>query len=268
MKKSLLAFTLASVLPASLLLLTPDVASAQELADRKGPLEGAPAVRQRAELLAQRFEMGAGLGSSLAADFYNALLVNLRLAFHLNDWLAISGTLGHNLTPDFKTGLTDNLEKSLKARMADDRAPSAENALGSMNKMSQVFGLHAEITPITGKLSLFGKWFAAYDVYALAGLGGANFAADKDECAMPAAASCPDVGTKLGGSLGLGMHAFIKDFLAVNLEVKDVVVNTNRAGQDVNADSFVDDKDHELTHNYILGLNLTVFFPTMPKISD
>ncbi len=263
MKKSLLAFALTSAT------LAPSLAVAQELADRKSPLLDAPAIRHREELRAQRFEMGAGLGSSLAADFYNAVFVNLRLAYHLNDWLAISGTLGHNLTPDYKTGVTENLETSLKSRAPDDRGPMAQDALNGMNKMNQVFGLQAELSPITGKFSLFGKWFAHYDMYALGGVGAANFGAGKDACETAMMnATCPDVGMRLGANVGLGMHAYINKFLALNFEVKDLIVRTNRAGRDVNADSFTDDKDLSLTHNYIFAMNLNVFFPTVPKITD
>lgn len=263
MKKSLLAFALASAT------LAPSLAAAQELADRKSPLADAPAVRLRQELRAQRFELGAGLGSSLAADFYNAVLVNARMAYHLSDWLAIGATFGQNLTPDYKTGLTEELVGSLEQRAPDDRGPEAEEALGGMNKMSQVLTLQAEIVPITGKFSLFGKWFADYDLYALAGVGAMNFTASGDTCDTPMAGdTCPDVGMKVGGALGFGVHTFINRFLALNFEVKDLIVSTNRAGRDVNADTFVDDKDNELTNNWVLALNLNVFFPTLPKISD
>jgi outer membrane beta-barrel protein len=262
MKKSLLAFALSSAT------LAPSLAVAQELADRKSPLLDAPAIRHREELRAQRFELGAGLGSSLAADFYNAVFVNMRLAFHLNDWLAISGTLGHNLTPDYKTGVANNLADSLPST-ADPRTPTAEDALNGMNKMNQVYGLQAELSPITGKFSLFGKWFAHYDMYALGGVGAVNFGAGKPACENPMPnATCPDVGMKIGANVGLGMHAFINKFLALNFEVKDLIVSTNRAGRDVNADSLTDDKDRSLTHNYIFAMNLNVFFPTVPKITD
>lgn len=263
MKKSLLAFALTSAIA------TPSIAAAQELVDRKSPLLDAPAIRHREELRAQRFELGAGLGSSLAADFYNAVFVNVRLAYHFTDWLALAATAGHNLTPGYKTGVTENLETTLKSQAADDRGPSAEDALDSMNKMSQVYSLQAEFSPITGKLSLFGKWFAHYDMYALVGASAVTFTAGKDACDMPSAGQlCPDIGTKIGGTAGLGMHAYINRFLALNFEVKDVIVKTNRAGADVNADQFANDKDLKLTNNYIFALNLNVFFPTVPKITD
>jgi outer membrane beta-barrel protein len=264
MKKSRLAFALLCAT------LTPSLASAQELSDRKSPLADAPAIRHRVELRAQRFELGAGLGSSLAAGFQNAIFVNLRLAYHLNDWLAISATGGYNLTPDYKTGVTDRLVDTLKDPAPQDRAPTAESALGTMNKMNQIYGLQAELSPITGKFSLFGKWFAHYDMYALAGLGVVNFGADSPECtgAPVKNQGCPDVGMRFGGNVGLGVHAYLNRFLALNFEVKNLLLRTNRNGRDVNADGFVNDDDIKLTQNYIFAMNLNVFFPTVPKISD
>lgn len=268
-KNTLLACALAS---STVSALVPAVASAQELVDRKSPLADAPAIRHRVELRDKRFETGVGIGSSMAAEFYNAIFLNLRLAFHINDWLTLSGTFGQNLKPDYPTGVAENLETSLKAVSPTDAAaktPSAKEALGAMNKMNQVLGLQAEVAPITGKLSLFGKIFMHYDAYVLGGVGAANFGADLPKCDAPKIdQSCPDTGMKFGGNVGLGMHAFFNDWLALNLEVKDLIVKSNRAGQDATGDGFANDRDLSWGNNYIMGMNLTFFFPTVPKISD
>ena len=263
MKKSLLVFALTAV-P-----LVPSIALGQELADRKSPLLGAPAIRHKQELRDNRFSLGAGLGSSLAADFYHAVFLNARLAYHITDWLAVSGTGGLNLTPGFKTGFTEKLEPTLPRGAPGARAPEAKDALNGMNKMSQVFGLQAELTPITGKFSLFGKWFAHYDLYFLGGVGFANFTAGKDACDTPMAKeTCPDIGMKIGPAVGLGMHTFINKFLALNFEVKNLIVRTNLAGRDETADRLAEDRDKTWTQNYIFALNLNVFLPTVPKITD
>ena len=257
--------------------LMPALASAQELVDRKSPLEGAPAIRHRVELRDKRFEAGVGVGSSVAAEFYNAVFVNLRLGFHLTDWLTLAGTYGRNVTPGYKTGVAENLETSLKARSPTDAGaatPTSGQALGAMNRMSDVFSLQAEVAPITGKMSLFGKIFMHYDFYALGGGSMVKFTAslpesDLSKCS-PAQidASCPDIGNKFGGTLGFGTHAYFNNWLALNLEIKDLIVKTNRAGQDATGDGFANDRDLEWGHNYILGANMTFFFPTVPKITD
>ena len=78
-----------------------------------------------------------------------------------------------------------------------------------MNKISQMLGAQLEVTPFTGKYSLFGKLFAHYDFYGFVGSGlpelrgdqcvGAGLcraranAADPDQCAV--------TGLKLGVEL-------------------------------------------------------------------
>lgn len=268
MIKKTMQFFSALVLAATL----PTVASAQELVDRKSPLADAPAIRHRVELRDKRFEAGVGLGSSIAAEFYHAVFVNLRLAFHINDWITISGTFGQNVTPSLKTGTAEQLVRTLPdsaTEATNTNTVTKKNALGAMNRMGQILGLQAELSPITGKMALFSKLFMHYDVYALGGVGAVNFTADLDKCAMPKAdESCPDTGMKIGANVGLGMHAFFNDWLALNLEIKDMLVKTNRAGQDTNGDTFADKNDLSLTHNLIFGANLAFFFPTVPKITD
>jgi hypothetical protein len=73
---------------------------------------------------------------------------------------------------------------------------------------------------------------------------------------------------KIGANIGLGMHAYINNWLALNIEVKDMLVKTNRAGQDTTGDGFANDRDLSLTHNILFGANLSFFFPTVPKITD
>src|SRR6516225_1140691 len=63
-------------------------------AQRKSPLEDAPAIRKRVELRETRFEGGVGFGSTLNQDFFHTMLVDLKLGFHLNDWLSIAGVAG------------------------------------------------------------------------------------------------------------------------------------------------------------------------------
>src|SRR3954466_10181192 len=59
-------------------------------AQRKSPLEDAPAIRKRFELRETRFEAGVGMSSTITQDFYHTLLADLRLAFHFNDWLSLA----------------------------------------------------------------------------------------------------------------------------------------------------------------------------------
>lgn len=242
---------------------------------RKSPLDGAPAVRRRAELRAQRFELGAGVGSTLGQDFHHAVLVNARLSYHLTDWLAISGMVGHNLTPDLKTTLTDELDKRLGAATPGDRSPPKEEALGGLNKIAQVWAVQGEIVPFTGKYSLFGKAFLDYDFYAFGGLGGINYKADGPACVSMAPAagqshspSCPETGMRLGPTFGFGTHSFINRFVSIDVELRDIYLRNNVAGRDTNGDMRVNSRDLSWNHNFIVSLSVSVFFPTNPAISD
>ena len=61
-------------------------------AQRKSPLADAPAIRKRFELRATRLEIGAGFGlDDQPGLLSHAVIVNVRLAFHITDWLAIAG---------------------------------------------------------------------------------------------------------------------------------------------------------------------------------
>src|ERR1022692_2103559 len=82
-------------------------------AQRKSPLADAPAIRKRFELRATRLEIGAGFGTTINQDFYHTVFLNLKLGFHLTDWLAISGFAGFgvaNISTAFQTDLVNSLQ--------------------------------------------------------------------------------------------------------------------------------------------------------------
>ena len=49
------------------------------------------------------------------------------------------------------------------------REPNAEQAQASLQQISSILGGQLEFTPFTGKYSLFGKLFSAYDFYGFVG---------------------------------------------------------------------------------------------------
>lgn len=248
----------------------PAMGHAQEIQQRRSPLADAPAIRKRSELRAGRFELGVGVGSTIGQDFYHAVVVGPKLAFHLNDWLALSAFAQVNVTKDYKSSFTNELTKRLDDMPRQgDRTPQLTPALEAMNKVGQVFGVQAEFIPFTGKLALFNALFASYDFYAFGGLGGINFTADGPSCAAgEMSAYCPVTGVKLGATFGLGMRTFVKDWFALNFEVRDVLLRNNPAGRDVNGDRIVTDDDLSFDSNFIVGLNFVFFLPATPKISD
>ncbi len=240
----------------------PMLAQAQE---RKSPLADAPAIRRRLELRDQRFEIGAGVGSTVGQDFYHAVVGTLRASYHLSDWLAVGGLFGFNMTPDLKTGFHDRLAAALPDK-STDRTPTLAAAEGSMNKIGWLAGLQLEIIPITGKYSLFDRLFMNYDFYAFGGPGFINFKADA-ECPATAGPSCAVTGMRVGANLGLGMRTYINDHIAINAEARNLLVRNNPAGRDITGDRVVDGQDTTWDANYLFTVNVTFFLPSKAEKS-
>jgi outer membrane beta-barrel protein len=246
-------------------------------AQRKSPLADAPAIRKRFELRSSRLELGAGAGTTLSQDFYHSVLIDLKVGFHITDWLSIAGVAGFTLA-NIDTGFKDSVLSSLDPS-STTRAPTRSDATASMNKISQLLGAQLELTPFTGKYSLFGKLFAHYDFYAFVGPGALNYTADAPACpdngqVAPATvpitpvAGCGVTGLKIGVNTGVGLHSFINQFLALNFELRDVVAPNNAAGRDVNGDGKVDNGDLSWGSTFIATLNVVLYLPTAPDISN
>jgi len=142
-------------------------------AQHKSPLADAPAIRKRLELRSTRFELGAGAGTTIGQDFYHTVLIDVKLGFHITDWLSLAG-FGGFAVANIDTGFKDSVVGSLPQGGDSTRAPARGVATGSMNKIQQMLGAQLEVTPFTGKYSLFGKLFAHYDFYAFVGPGFIN----------------------------------------------------------------------------------------------
>jgi hypothetical protein len=196
--------------------------------------------------------------------------VNARLGFHLTDWLSIGGMIGQNLTPTFETSFHQELVSRLPdTKVPTDRAPIKDEARAGMNHIGQVFAVQAEIVPFSGKFALFSKLFLNYDSYVFAGPGFINF---KAETTCPSGAMqpiCAVSGMKIGANFGAGIHAFVNDFFAINLEIRDIFVRHNPAGIDAdNHDGIADKNDYAWDSNYLLTMNLMFFLPSKASISN
>jgi outer membrane beta-barrel protein len=259
---------LLSVLPATVAAL-PGAALA-DLPERVSPLADAPAVRRRAELREKRFEIGPAVTTTIGQDFYHAVMVGGRLSIHLTDWIAITAMGAVNVTPKFETSFNSTLQEKLPAMKGSDRTPAKSEALLGMNKIGQTFAGQLELSPVSGKYSLFGKLFANYDFYAFGGLGVINYTADAvdaNHCKVEGN-SCPVTGIKLGPTFGVGIHTFLGEAVALDLEFRDVLVRNNAAGRDATGDRVVDDADQSLGNTFMVGLALTLYLPTDAHISD
>jgi outer membrane beta-barrel protein len=271
MKRIALSFLLASTLAA-----LPSAARAEH----KSPLADAPAIRKRVELRDKRFEIGVGAGSTVNETFYHDILLNAHLAFHITDWLAIGGAGLFNAT-SLATGFHDELTSTLKNPQDGGRAPNVATANAGMNKPSMILAGQLELTPFTGKFSIFGKLFAHYDFFLFGGpayvtLVKANSATVTEngknvtECVEKSTdqsiQTCYNTGGAIGATFGGGLHAYFNDFVGLSAELRDTLNRDNPAGRDVNGDQYADKRDLNWSGHWTFTLGVTVFFPK-PDIS-
>jgi outer membrane beta-barrel protein len=240
-------------------------------AQRVSPLADAPAIRKREELRASRFEGGIGFGSTVGQDFYHTMFLDLKLDGHFNDWLSI-GLVGGYGVANLQTAFGEQLVGSLHDTPPVPREPTAAGATASMEQIKAMVAAQLEFTPFAGKFSLAGKVFAHYDFYVFGGFGALQLA-PKDS-ATPACSStgtgtsCGISGFKPGGTAGVGLHLFIKQWLALGVELRDIVARINPSGRDVNGDGFARTDDIGWGSTYIVTTNLTVYLPSAAVISQ
>jgi outer membrane beta-barrel protein len=245
-------------------------------AQRKSPLADAPAIRKRLELRSTRLEFGGGFGSTLNQDFFHTMMVNVKLGFHFTDWLALSA-FGGFAVANLSTGFQDRVVESLQtpSSPAIPREPTPGDAQASMSKITSVLGAQLEFTPFTGKYSLFGKLFAHYDFYAFVGPGFLNVQPaetlnSQAPCVDNSTAgvrACTVSGLKPGGNVGLGLHTYFNQFLALNVELRDIIAQLNPSGRDVNGDGHADNNDLTWSHTWMVGANIVIYLPATADIS-
>jgi outer membrane beta-barrel protein len=245
----------------------PQVAHAQ----RRSPLADAPAIRKRLELRETRVEIGVGWTSTIGQDYYHSQMFGGRLAFHLTDWFSIAAVGGFGVL-QLETAYQQRLTGSLNNNPIVMREPSVTEATNSMEQIKWMAAAQLEFTPFTGKYSLFGKIFAHYDFYAFAGPGFLGVAptnaavADCTDSGM--GRSCGLSGAKIGGNVGLGLHTYFNQFIALNVELRDIVAKVNPSGRDVNGDLYARLDDATWQSTYMVTGNLMFYFPTVAAISQ
>jgi outer membrane beta-barrel protein len=248
-------------------------------AQRKSPLADAPAIRKRFELRSSRIELGAGAGTTINQDFYHTVMINARLAYHITDWVSL-GLFGDFGVAQVATGFEGKVVDSLDTTPMTNvnREPSKAGAQAGLQQISSILGAQLEWTPFTGKYSLFGKLFSAYDFYlVLPGVAAMNVKpagnvgrtcdqTPPTDPANPDKYVCGVKGTKIGGKVGVGFHTFFGQTVALGVELSDIIAQLNPSGRDVNGDLVADNNDLTWTNTFVLTANLTVYFPSA-KIS-
>jgi outer membrane beta-barrel protein len=253
------------------LLSLPTVARAEK--ERKSPLTDAPVIRRRLELRDKRFEFGVGAGVTIGQDFYNAVLVMPKLAYHFNDWISLAAVGGFNVTPTWKSSFGNDINGALPKdhNVPSIKSPYADDAVATMNHIGYALLGQVEFIPLSGKIAILSSLFSYFDFYVMAGGGVVNLAA-KD----PTPGACTDVSpprcqaftaTELAINTGVGAHAFVSKWAALNLELHDLIYKNNASGRDVNGDKVTDNRDLVWSNNWIFSLNVQFFLPAKAKIS-
>lgn len=243
------------------------------LAQRKNPLEGQPAVRNRYELRNHRFEVGPSFGFSLNRGLRNAFTMGVKLQYNITDWLAAGADFGFGV--GFDSGLAGEIEAQYDTQ--GEQTAWRDQIKPRFSNIRMLGDIRASFTPLQGKMGVFGKLFVNYDLFGFVGLGMAMLSND-----FEGDSSVDNVsqGFRVGPAFGIGMHVYFTHYLSLGLEIKDVIFSDNETGQDqtrglsdaeINANPkfkiLVDGDDSSFENHWMFGLNVTVILPLEAKMS-
>lgn len=178
----------------------------------------------------------------------------------------------------------------------DNPAPLVHDFRAGLVRAQWQSSLDVVFTPFSGKLGLFSAIFTEYDIYVFGGLGLVGYArhyddqstADRlgldqdpasptfctdpgtgdgnDECILHPVTA--DVGVKVGGSFGGGLHLFLSEWVAMNFEFQDIVTGVNLAGLNTTVRDIpprVDREDRDVFHNVTFQLGAKFYIPFKAK---
>lgn len=185
-------------------------------------------------------------------------------------------------------------------------APLQHDFQAGLTRNQFLASLDVVFTPFSGKLGLFSGIFTEYDLYLFGGLGLSNWQkhykdvksttealgnlnvtdASKTDGTYCRTSGDPtsevnrecflhpvkaDTGIKVGPSFGGGIHIFVADFAAINVDVQDIMSFNNIAGLNsttTDVPPTVDKSDRNWNHNVMMSLGVTFYFPPKAKRSE
>ncbi len=250
---------------------------------RKSILDGQPSVRRRVLFLPNRFEVTPHLGATYLQDFKHSLLVGVRLDYHALEWLSFGAFFDYAVV-NLDTGLTkeivSTLPSTLNSNTLVDPSPSKEVMEDALDSLMFKAGVYVAYTPWFGKLSLFGKLFAKFDMHILAGAGFVmlkkgefnpnNFSSDcSDRTKLCFSRVDDNGGLKIGPLFGFGLRFWAMKWLAVSMTFHSIVIKRNSAGFDRTGDTdpnhpnvLVIDKSDDSWENLMsFTVGVSFFFP-------
>ncbi len=258
-------------------------------AERRNPLAGQPAIRNKVELRKVRFEITPQFLVGINQDYRHSFGPGANLTFHITDWLGIGVQGSYNFNTD--TALEDKVRSQLpdESKGAVYAYPGPQPTLqihdSHVLSLNGLLSAYAQLTPFTGKFALFSAAFFRYDLYADVGLGVVHYsqnARPSQDAIVNHPISGVDnppvgdpntenaaifAGWKVGGMIGVGAHIFFNDFIGLQIELRDYIVGANPGGGDVNGDRHLTSKDQGVQNNIFFGLGVTVMLPPKAKIT-
>src|SRR5206468_10340221 len=78
---------------------------------------------------------------------------------------------------------------------------------------------------------------------------------------------CGVSGSKFAFTYGLGLHSYFNHWMALNVELRDMLAKLNPSGRDTNGDLHATTADLTWTHTFIVSANLVFYLPSTPSIS-
>jgi outer membrane beta-barrel protein len=162
-----------------------------------------------------KLELSVPVGALSFNDaFFTKYMAGVKLGYHFNDYFAfaVSGSFGTSST----TGSTSVCRP-------DQGCTSAEpwRLYQVPGDIKYIVGAEVELSPIYGKLNVFGEKALHFDLSLLAGPDLVSYR----DVVVPATSATPAPGnaTTLGGHVGLGARIFFARFMAFRLGLKDVI---------------------------------------------
>jgi outer membrane beta-barrel protein len=225
-QRSVLALAALAVLATA----APSAAVAQTRADAfAGKI---PPVSGQLYRKAGRFELTATGNLSLNDAFYSKYFGGLKLGYHFSEAWSVSaqGALGSTAA----TGSAVVCPKGAGCTEADDAM-----LFQVPGKLRRIVGAEVAWSPVYGKLNVFAEKVAHFDLSILAGADLISYdevLGPSEAAALAASGGDPSLVSTVGGHVGLGARLFLKEWLALRLEVKDYVygveVPNNQDGKD------------------------------------
>ncbi len=220
------------------LLLLPALSAGEAFAD--DVLAGAKPVRRSLLMRESRHEVTGLAGISLGDPYVRNILLGARYDMHLYDWLSVGGRLQVGVPVTTETyGEVDT-----KVTRANDTFAMEATSL-------RFLGLaHVSVSPVVGKLLIFGQSPTQYDLHVdlLGGLAAVGSTGDT-----------LTTGASLALGVGAGFRLFFSDVLALNVGLETLTSDRALA---VNRDSKESGK--KLRFNTLLNIGVSFFMP--PKV--